>query len=168
MSYVLGLTHMTWVAIFALRIDPDLRVFDLKTEARLGAFVVTGEHPPGGLSDLAGRRIDALGRRSKGHALDAEIAKPGAGDRKFKGHSVAQKLHVALGGKNAEPLADRMLAAKAALVLEGLGELSAGIEALIPGLIEQNPQDQQIKNMDPAILDAFRSNPYTQSLTSVA
>lgn len=33
---------------------------------------------------------------------------------------------------------------------------------------EQNPQDQQIKNMDPAILDAFRSNPYTQSLTSVA
>ena len=144
MSYVQGLTHMTWVAIFALRIDPDLRVFDLKTEARLGAFVVAGEHPPGGLSDLTGRRIDALGRRSKGHALYAEIAKPGAGHRKFKGHSVAQKLHVALGGENAEPLADRMLAAKAPLVLEGLGKLRAGIEALIPGLIEQNPEDHVV------------------------
>ena len=33
---------------------------------------------------------------------------------------------------------------------------------------EPIPQDQQIKNMDPSILDAFRSNPYTQSLTSVA
>jgi hypothetical protein len=33
---------------------------------------------------------------------------------------------------------------------------------------EPIPQDQQIKNMDPTILDAFRSNPYTQSLTSVA
>lgn len=33
---------------------------------------------------------------------------------------------------------------------------------------EPNPQDQQLKNMDPAILDAFRSNPYTHSLTSVA
>ena len=33
---------------------------------------------------------------------------------------------------------------------------------------EPNPQDQQIRNMDPSILDAFRSNPYTQSLTSVA
>jgi hypothetical protein len=33
---------------------------------------------------------------------------------------------------------------------------------------EPLPQDQQIRNMDPGILDAFRSNPYTQSLTSVA
>jgi len=33
---------------------------------------------------------------------------------------------------------------------------------------EPLPQDQEIKNMDPSILDAFRSNPYTQSLTSVA
>jgi hypothetical protein len=33
---------------------------------------------------------------------------------------------------------------------------------------EPLPQDQQIRNMDPSILDAFRSNPYTQSLTSVA
>jgi len=33
---------------------------------------------------------------------------------------------------------------------------------------EPLPQDQQIKNMDPSILDAFRANPYTQSLTSVA
>ena len=31
---------------------------------------------------------------------------------------------------------------------------------------EPIPQDQEIKNMDPTILDAFRSNPYTQSLTS--
>uniref|UniRef100_A0A6C0CIM9 Uncharacterized protein n=1 Tax=viral metagenome TaxID=1070528 RepID=A0A6C0CIM9_9ZZZZ len=33
---------------------------------------------------------------------------------------------------------------------------------------EPLPQDQQIKNMDSSILDAFRSNPYTQSLTSIA
>lgn len=33
---------------------------------------------------------------------------------------------------------------------------------------EPLPQDQEIKNMDPSILDAFRNNPYTQSLTSVA
>ena len=33
---------------------------------------------------------------------------------------------------------------------------------------EPLPQDQEIKNMDPSILDAFRSNPYTHSLTSVA
>jgi len=33
---------------------------------------------------------------------------------------------------------------------------------------EPLPQDQQIRNMDPSILDAFRSNPYTQSLTSIA
>jgi hypothetical protein len=33
---------------------------------------------------------------------------------------------------------------------------------------EPLPQDQQIRNMDPSVLDAFRSNPYTQSLTSVA
>jgi len=33
---------------------------------------------------------------------------------------------------------------------------------------EPNPQDQQLKNMDPSILDAFRSNPYTHSLASVA
>jgi hypothetical protein len=31
---------------------------------------------------------------------------------------------------------------------------------------EPIPQDQEIKNMDPTILDAFRANPYTQSLTS--
>jgi hypothetical protein len=39
------------------------------------------------------------------------------------------------------------------------------------GLFRYNeplPQDQEIKNMDPSILDAFRNNPYTQSLTSVA
>jgi hypothetical protein len=33
---------------------------------------------------------------------------------------------------------------------------------------EPLPQDQEIKNIDPSILDAFRSNPYTQSLHSVA
>ena len=54
---------MIWVVIDALRIDPDLGVFDLETEPRLGAFVVAGEHPPDGLGDLSGGRIDALGGR---------------------------------------------------------------------------------------------------------
>src|SRR5690606_1623507 len=101
-----------------LRIDPDLRVLDLEERAGLGRFVVRGQDRDAGGRDLAGRRIDSLAARGHDHPLDAEVAEARTRRPEPIGGSIADELDGALGGLHGDPVADRVLPAQTALVLE--------------------------------------------------
>ena len=70
---------------------------------------MAGLHRTGLCGDLAGGWIDLIDGCAELHAFDAEIAKPGPGDGETEPRWITQEFHEALGGEDAEALADGVM-----------------------------------------------------------
>src|SRR5690625_4196957 len=125
----------------AVRIDPDLGVFDWQAGAGLRALEVARADRRDRLEDLASLLIEAFFPSAEDHFRHAEIAKARAGGGIAESRGVAQELHVALGRQHAQPFANGMLAPEVGLIFEGLGELHCGVESAFGRLGIENVED---------------------------
>ena len=123
-----------------LGIDPNCGVLDLPGAARMGAFEVARQNLMTLAQHLARLGIDDR-ITTKAHCFDAEVAEVGSGRRITLFGKISAELHETLGGKDTQALADRELAAKAMLVLEGRTELRRCVDPSLGCLIEQDRQD---------------------------
>ena len=116
-----------------------MRVFDLEERAGLRRLVMGRQHRNADRCDFAGLRIDLLAvPHGHDHPLDAEVAEARPRWPETVRAAVADELDATLGGLHGDPVADGILAAQTALVLEDLGELVDGVEPPLGRLLEQD------------------------------